>query len=176
VGGLLFVRDASVWRPALTALALGMVAGRARWTARIAVPLLLLTLLPVSWYLAALTRVTEERHPLRTSRACLQSVLDEERAAGRAAHGMFVYLPSGYYLHTYFYYYRQFGWDWRTELSDADLLRMLDTPGEQRPVLLPLRRFAAIRDSHDTRGTTRSLVQLEDVVLLLPGPYARCGM
>ncbi len=176
VGSWLFVRDPSVVRPALIALALGMTAGRARWTARIAVPLLLLTLLPVPWYLAALTRVTTERHPLRTSRACLQSVRDEERAAGRAAPGMFVYLPDGYYLHTYFYYYRQSGWDWRTELSDAELLRMLDTPEAQRPVLLPLRRFAAVRKAHDAGGTTRSLLQLEDVVLLLPGPYARCGI
>jgi hypothetical protein len=153
-----------------------MTAGHARRTAGIAVPLLLLTLLPVSWYLAALTRVTEERHPLRTSRACLQSVRDEERAAGRAAPGMFVYLPDGYYLHTYFYYYRQFGWDTRTELSDAELLRMLDAPGEQRPVLLPLRRFAAVREAYRARGASQPLVQLGDVVLLLPGPYARCGI
>ncbi len=176
VGSLLFVRDPSVWRPALVALALGMTAGRARGTARIAVPLLLLTLLPVSWYLAALTRVTEERHPLRTSRACLQAVRSEERAAGRAAPGMFVYLPGGYYLHTYFYYYRQFGWDSHTDLSDAELLRMLDAPDEQRPVLLPLRRFAAVREAYGARGASQPLVQLGDVVLLLPGPYARCGI
>jgi 4-amino-4-deoxy-L-arabinose transferase-like glycosyltransferase len=176
VGGLLIVRDPSVWRPALVALALGMTAGHGRRTARIAVPLLLLTLLPVPWYLAALTRVTTERHPLRTSRACLQSVRDEERAAGRAAPGMFVYLPDGYYLHTYFYYYRQLGWDWRAELTDAELLRMLDAPDEQRPVLLPLRRFAAVRDAYGARGAAQALVQLGDVVLLLPGPYARCGI
>jgi hypothetical protein len=176
VGSLLFVRDPSVWRPALVALALGIGAGRARWTARIAVPLLLLTWLPVAWYSAALTRVSAERHPLRTSRACIQSVRDEERAAGRAAPGMFVYLPTGYYLHTYFYYYRQFGWDWRTELTDAELLRMLDMPEAQRPVLLPLRRFAAVREAYRAGGPTTPIVQLEDVVLLLPGPYARCGM
>jgi hypothetical protein len=176
VGSWLFVRDPSVWRPALIALAFGVTAGRARWTARIAVPLLLLTLLPVGWYLSALTRAAEERHPLRTSRACLQAVRNEERAAGRAAPGMFVYLPGGYYLHTYFYYYRQFGWDSRAELSDAELLRMLDAPDEQRPVMLPLRRFAAIREAYGTRGASQPLVQLGDVVLLLPGPYARCGI
>jgi 4-amino-4-deoxy-L-arabinose transferase-like glycosyltransferase len=176
VGGLLIVRDPSVWRPALIALALGILARRARWTARVAVPLVLLTLLPIAWYRTALTRVTTERHPLRTSRACMQSVRDEERAVGRSTPGMFVYLPSGYYLHTYFYYYRHFGWDWRTELSDAELLRMLDTPGEQRPILLPRHRFAAVREAHDAPGVARPLVQVDDVVLLLPGPYARCGL
>jgi len=170
------VRDPSVWRPALIALALGILARRARWTARVAVPLVLLTLLPIAWYRTALTRVTTEHHPLRTSRTCMQSVRDEERAAGRSTPGMFVYLPGGYYLHTYFYYYRHFGWDWRTELSDAELLRMLDTPGEQRPILLPRHRFAAVREAHDAPGVARPLVQVDDVVLLLPGPYARCGL
>ncbi len=175
-GGLLVVRDPSVWRPALIALGLGIAAGRARQTARIAVPLVLLTLLPVAWYRAALTRVTTERHPLRTSLACMQSVRDEERSAGRATPPMFVYLPSGYYLHTYFYYYRHLGWDSRTGLSDAELLRMLDTPGEQRPVLLPRHRFVAIRETLDAPRVVRPFVQVDDVVVLLPGPYARCGL
>jgi hypothetical protein len=52
---------------------------------------------------------------------------------------------------------------------------MIDTPGGQRPVLLPLRRFAAVREARGAGGTT-TLVQLEDGVLLLPGPYARCGI
>jgi hypothetical protein len=89
---------------------------------------------------------------------------------------MLVYLPGGSYLHTYFYYYRQLGWDSRTELSDAELLRMLDAPDEQRPVLLPFRRFAAVRDAYGDRGVSQPLVQLGDVVLLLPGPYGRCGI
>ncbi len=175
-GGLLFVRDPSVWRPALIAMAFGSVAGRARQTACIAVPLLLLTLLPVAWYRTALTRATTERHPLRTSRACIQSVRNEERAAGRATPAMLVYLPSGYYLHTYFYYYRHFGWDSRAGLSDAELLRMLDAPGEQRPVLLPRHRFTAVREAHDAPGVVRPFLQVDDVVVLLPGPYARCGL
>jgi hypothetical protein len=89
---------------------------------------------------------------------------------------MSVYLPSGYYLHTYFYYYRRFGWNSRTELSDTELLRMLDVPGDQRPVLLPRHRFAAVQEAHDTPGVARPLIQVDDVVVLMPGPYARCGL
>jgi 4-amino-4-deoxy-L-arabinose transferase-like glycosyltransferase len=175
VAGMLIVRDPSVWRPSLTAIALGLIAGRGRWIARVAVPLILLTFLPVAWYRTALTRVTTERHPLRTSRDCIQSIREKERAAGRAVPGMFVYLPSGFYLHNYFYYYRHLGWDVHEALPDAELLRMLDTPGEQRPVLMPTELFAAVRMAHDTPGTLRPLVPLATVVVLLPGPYAECG-
>jgi len=175
LSGLLIVRDPSVWRPCLAAMALGLLAGRARWTMRLAVPLILLTALPIAWYSTALERVTMGDHPLRTSRDCIESVRDEERAAGRAAPGMFVVLPGGFYLHTYFFYYRHLGWDRHDEVSDVDLLRMLDTPGEQRPVLMPRERFLAIRAAHDRPGVVRPLIQVDNVVALMPGPYAKCG-
>ena len=60
-------------------------------------------------------------------------------------------------------------------LEDADLLSMLDTPGEQRPILMPIGRFEAFRAAYDGAGSSLSLIQLDNVVLLLPGPYARCG-
>jgi hypothetical protein len=103
-------------------------------------------------------------------------VQGSERAAGRRVPGVEAYLPASSYQHRYFFYLRTLGWNWRTELTDAELLGMLDTPGEQRPVLLPLRRFAAVREAHDQPGAARPLVQVDDVVLLLPGPYARCGI
>ena len=139
-------------------------------------PLILLAWLPVASYRTALTRATTDNHPLRTSRDCIQSVRDQELAAGRPAPGMYVYLPSGYYLHNYFYYYRHLGWDVRSELSDQGLMRMLDAPGEQRPVLMPGDRFAIVRSAHDVPGTTRALVPVANVVVLLPGPYAKCGL
>jgi hypothetical protein len=175
IGGAVLVRDPSVWKPGLAAIALGLVAGQAKRVGQIAVPLLLLTLLPVGPYRVTLARLNAATHPLQTAHACVQSVQASERAAGRRVAGVEAYLPAGSYQHRYFFYFRTLGWNWRTELTDAELLRMLDTPEEQRPVLLPLRRFAAIREAHGAGGTT-TLVQLEDVVLLLPGPYARCGI
>jgi len=176
VGGTVLARDPSVWKPGLAALGLGLLAGRGELVARIAVPLLLLTLLPLGPYRATLARLNASSHPLQSASACIQSVQGSERAAGRRVAGVEAYLPADSYQHSYFFYFRRLGLSWRTELSDDQLLRMLDTPGEQRPVLLPLRRFAAVREAHDALGATRPLLQLEDVVLLLPGPYARCGM
>jgi hypothetical protein len=176
VGGTVLARDPSVWKPGLAALGLGLLAGRGELVARIAVPLLLLTLLPLGPYRATLARLNASSHPLQSASACIQSVQGSERAAGRRVAGVEAYLPADSYQHSYFFCFRRLGLSWRTELSDDQLLRMLDTPGEQRPVLLPLRRFAAVREAHDALGATRPLLQLEDVVLLLPGPYARCGM
>jgi hypothetical protein len=176
IGGALLVRDLPVWKPGLAAIVFGLLAGKGKPVARIAVPLLLLTLLPVGPYRATLARLNAGTHPLQSASACVQSVQTEERAAGRPAAGVEAYLPAGAYQHRYFFYFRRLGWNWRTELPDAELLRMLERPGEQRPVLLPLRRFAAVREAHDASGTPRPLVQVEDVVLLLPGPYARCGI
>ena len=176
IGGVLLARDPSVWKPGLAALGFGLLAGRGTLVARIAVPLLLFTLLPLGPYRATLARLNASTHPLQSARACIQSVQGSERAAGRPVAGVEAYLPAGAYQHRYFFYFRRLGWNSRTELPDDELLRMLDTPGEQRPVLLPLRRFAAVREAHDARGTTRPLLQLDDVVLLLPGPYSKCGM
>jgi hypothetical protein len=176
IGGALLSRDPSVWKPGLAALGFGLLAGRGPLVARIAVPLLFLTLLPLGPYRATLARLAVSTHPLQSARACIQTVQDSERTAGRRVAGVEAYLPAGSYQHRYFFYFRRLGWNWRTELSDNELLHILDTPGEQRPILLPLRRFMAVREAHDAPGATRPLVQLEDVVLLLPGPYARCGM
>ncbi len=176
IGGAVLVRDPSVWKPGLAALALGLLAGRGKRVGQVAVPLLLLTLLPVGAYRVTLTRLNAGTRPLQDARACIQSVQGSERAAGRRVPGVEAYLPASSYQHRYFFYLRTLGWNWRTELTDAELLGMLDTPGEQRPVLLPLRRFAAVREAHDQPGAARPLVQVDDVVLLLPGPYARCGI
>jgi hypothetical protein len=176
IGSVVLTRGQSVWKPALAAVAFGLMAGRGKRIVQIAAPLVVLTLLPVGAYRATLARVDTATHPLQTARACIQSIQGSERAAGRRVAGVEAYLPDSSYRHRYFFYLRPLGWNVRAELSDAELLRMLDMPGEQRPVLLPFRRFAAIRGAYDAPGTARPLLQLEDVVLLLPGPYARCGI
>ena len=177
LAGLLIVRHPSVWRPALIAMVLGLLAGRGRSTARIAVPLVLMALLPIAWYRTTLNRVMFEHHPLLTSRNCVQEVQDDERKAGRPVLNVYVYLPGHTYQHPYFFYYRQLGWDRQEGLADEQLMAMLDTPGLQRPIMMPRDQYLAAHAAHDgPTAPLRSLVQVEDIVILMPGPYAKCGI
>jgi 4-amino-4-deoxy-L-arabinose transferase-like glycosyltransferase len=176
LAGFVIVRDPSVLRPALIAVALGALGGRGRWAVRVGVVLTLLSVLPVASYLDTLARVQSGSHPLQSARGCLQSVVAAERGAGRTPQRMYVYLPKGFFQHPYYFYFRRFGWDNRDELSDVDLMRMLDAPAEQRPILMPREQFIAVLAAHEGPRASRPLVSLGTVVLLLPGPYAKCGM
>jgi hypothetical protein len=162
-------------RSALFALLLGLLAGRGPMMARLAVPLLLLTIMPVNAYQEVLRKTVDEAHPQRSTSECLANVRREEQAAGRRVHDMAVYLPPGTYSHSLFFYFRKFGWDRRQELDAPELLRMMDDQAEQRPVLLPRDYWLAIHAKHDPPGTVRSWVVVTGyATVLLPGPYARC--
>src|SRR5450759_2842645 len=127
----------------LRVVLLVLLAGHGRSTARIAVPLVLMALLPIAWYRTTLNRVMFEHHPLLTSRNCVQEVQHAELKAGRPVPGVYVYMPSHYYAHPYFFYYRKLGWDRQEGLADEQLMQMLDTPGLQRPIMMPRDQYLA---------------------------------
>jgi hypothetical protein len=107
----------------------------------------------------------------------VQAVQHAELKAGRPVPGVYVYLPSHYYAHPYFFYYRKLGWDRQEGLADEQLMQMLDTPGLQRPIMMPRDQYLAAHAAHD--GPTAplgSLIQVEEIVILMPGPYAKCGI
>jgi 4-amino-4-deoxy-L-arabinose transferase-like glycosyltransferase len=172
----LTVRMPQALRSGLTALLLGLLAGRGAWTARLAVPLILLTFMPFSDYRWAGHRTTVEAHPMRSTSECIARVRDQERSAGRPVRDMLVYLPGHTFMHPYFFYYRTFGWERQDELPDATLLGILDNPTEQRPVLLPDDRLSRILQTYDPPGKVRPSVLVADgVKVLLPGPYSGCA-
>ena len=143
---------------------------------RAAVSIWLLALLPVPEYHWAVRRTTIESHPLRSTRDCIVEVRRAEQAAGRPVRDMYVYFPPTMFLHQYFFYYRHFGWSQNRELPDQTLVRMLDDPAEQRPVLLAEDHFLRVLEAHDPPGTFRaSMLVGPDMKVALPGPYARCA-
>jgi len=164
-------------RSALTALLLGILAGQGARMARLAVPLILLTLMPVQEYANVIRRTELERHPQRSTSECMARVRAEEQAAGRPVRGMWVYLPRDSYSHSLFFYYREFGWNPRPELTATDLVQTLDDPSQQRPLLVAADYWTAFHATRDARGTIRPSVAATDhATLLLPGPYGRCSM
>jgi hypothetical protein len=175
VFGLAF-RPPQVLQGVLTALLLGLLAGRGAWTARVAVSIWLLSLLPVAEYHWAVRRTTIESHPLRSTRDCIEEVRRTEQAAGRPVRDMYFYFPPTTFLHQHFFYYRHFGWNQNRELPDRTLMRMLDDPAEQRPVLLPEDHLIRVLEAHDPPGMFRASVLVgQGLTVALPGPYARCA-
>jgi 4-amino-4-deoxy-L-arabinose transferase-like glycosyltransferase len=175
------VLGAVVWpqepaRAGLTAILLGVLAGRGAWVARVALPLVALSFMPIPAYQSAVHRTGIQAHPMRRTRDCIAEVRRDEQAAGRPVTDMAIYLPGRTFSHAYFFYYRGFGWDRRDVLPDATLERLLDDSAEQRPILLPGERFRAFTRANDPPGTVRTAVQVnDDMVVALPGPYGRCA-
>lgn len=164
-----------VWRRTLVAVALGALAGRGRLAARVAVLLVLTSLLPIAFYRSALTRTSDRSHPLRAARDCVHAVQMTERRAGRPVQPAYIGVPDGLYQHSYFFYFRKLGWDRHDGIEGGQLMQMLGAPELQRPILMPAGPFSAVDPTRLPRGTRLSSVRLDGAVLALPGPYAACG-
>jgi hypothetical protein len=162
---------------AVVGLVLGTIAGRGARVAGLAVPLVLLSLVAFPEAPALLARMASERHPMRSVRDGVVEVRREERSAGRPVRDELVYLPSGFF-HPLFFYFRTFGWDPQTRgLTDDQLAAIVERPGEQRPVLITKANFESVRwGSRSLPIPKPSYAELSSVVVMvLPGPYARCA-
>jgi len=160
------VRNSSVLRPILIALACGAAASLRR-PGRAVASLLLLLLLPLPAYASTIQQLRVENHPLRDVRDCLLRLQSEP---ARASHrGMYVSVPTERMAHPVYYYFRRVRpWTRASSADAAAAMRELGQPSavpalvvdETRPPVLPsgvaTERFGEIR-------------------LLLPGDYAVCA-
>ncbi len=171
------VRAPQLLRAALSALLLGLLAGRGAWMARLAVPVCLLAFLPVAEYRYAVERTQVQAHPMRSTRDCIADVRRSEEVAGRPVRDMSFDVPPSGFRHSFFFYYRHFGWkQGATAIGDEELTRMLDDPALQRPVLLPDDWLSRLLSRPDPAGpVTPSVLVAQDVRVALPGPYSRCA-
>ncbi|MBI2835436.1 MAG: glycosyltransferase family 39 protein [Acidobacteria bacterium] len=192
--GATLVRVSSSFRPAVAALVLATLAGRPQRVSAVALPLLVVSMLPLDAYRATLGRLPIEKHPMRSARDCVARV---QRAGGREP-GLYVNVPDDLMGHPLNYYFRRIRpWERINSPSKAGLYRRLYV--EQQPVLVGepwyqefMRRLrsrdgrfidelaraggldpAAIRAHAD--DASPPLVSFSDVLLLLPGPYAVCS-
>lgn len=152
----------------LFAVAAGL-AGYGLVGARVAILIAVLTLAPISAYRDMLPRLLADHHPLRSARDCLNDARNREHLAGRATPAMVSLLTGDSYAHQYFYYLRDFGWDYREGVSDDDIRAMVKPSDAQRLVLLTRSRY------QEAGGPHSAAVPLGGVLLLTPGPYAGCG-
>jgi 4-amino-4-deoxy-L-arabinose transferase-like glycosyltransferase len=173
-----YFRSSGVLRPALAALAFGVLAGAGRSATQAIAALFVASLLPLPEYRNTLARLTIDNHPMRTASDCLQRV---EAQAGEPRPGLYLDLPQDVMSHGLNYYFRRVRpWQRAPSPAPAALEPFLEDPAQYRPMLVydgTYQAFMHGRSDSTARARTVSppMVSFPDVVLLLPGPYAACG-
>ncbi|MCX6549673.1 MAG: glycosyltransferase family 39 protein, partial [Acidobacteria bacterium] len=203
VGTVTLFRNQSILRPTVLALIFGFLGARGLAVAPAARIVLLLMLVPIPQYRASASRtVADGHHTLRSARDCVLAVRDHERRAGRPTPDLVAALPPNRFIHSFFFYMRAAGWDKVDPISDAALADALHGAGLQRPVMMPLGRYVdfvharpgvptlpwpparltpagAMPEVDDWIRRSQALsaidVDMLNVGILLPGPYAVCG-
>ena len=173
VGEVRLFRNSHVGRPLAAALVLAVVAGRGSLAARMLWPaILMVAVIPVNNYENMWKRALTRDVRLRAARECLTRVQQTERAAGHHGAGIYAIGEHRWFLHSYYYYLRDLGWEAVPEVDARAVDAAIATPGQQRPVLLDDRVFHAIRSRYTDVVVPR--LPLPTALLLMPGPYAEC--
>jgi 4-amino-4-deoxy-L-arabinose transferase-like glycosyltransferase len=173
VGDRRLFRNSHVGRPLAVAMVLALIAGRGAMAARMLWPVgLMLLVVPVNSYENIWKRTLAIDHRLQNSGACMTRVQRAERAAGHAGQGIYSIGQHRWFLHSYYYYFRDLGWDAVDDLDQRAVDAAIVEVGRQRPVLLDEGTFREIRPRY--RDAPLPRVPLTTAVLLLPGPYAAC--
>ena len=167
-------------RPIVVAILAGRLAGASRMASRLAIPLLIVSVLPLSIYRDTLTRLRTDTHPMRSSSQCIQRV---QAQGGVPAPGLYLDLPDAVISHPMYYYFRRIQpWTRAEAPSLSQLHERLYNPERTQPVLVwdaTYKAFTRQPESPAGPVTTRlaspPMVGLTDALVLLPGPYAGCA-
>jgi 4-amino-4-deoxy-L-arabinose transferase-like glycosyltransferase len=173
VGSTDVFKSSGTFRPALGVLLFGTLAGARRSAAAVAIVLVVAALLPVEAYHRTWARLRADRSPKRDALECIQRVA---AAHGTAARGIYLDLPDKAIGHPLYYYFRRLRpWKRPPAPAPAELSRYLDDPAEQRPILTWGETYQAFRSASPSADTIPMVKFTDDVLLLLPGPYAVCS-
>ncbi len=197
LGGMRILTNRTPLRPGIGAVVLGMLGAGGIAALRPATVALLLLMGPLPKYWEFFPRAMAEEHPLRGLRDCMAQVRESERQQGRQAPGLLAVVPAQF-EHQFYFYFRDVGWQAESEISDRDLTRMIDEPGQQRPVLVERFRYEQFLNHYApqpsrpedpeymrrvdeapavkdwlTHAPPRTRLT-DQALMLLPGPYAVC--
>ena len=196
--GAVVVKNSSVVRPAAAGVALLLLGAPAAIVRALAVSAILLLVLPVNAYHANVMRTSVNASPYRDIRDCLAPIVANQVAQGKPAPG--VWAEVGEMSHLSFYYFRGFGpWQRRGIASNQTVVMHLVVPERYRPVILSDERYkdvfrwllndraaalgrASVLSGADlptleagVEQASVGVTKIENVYLVLPGPYASCG-
>ena len=197
--GPVVLRNSSVTRPAIAAVALLLAGAPAACIRAAMVAGLLLLVVPVQAYHHNVALTKAHRSPYRDLRDCLRPIVAGGISQAKAAPG--VWVERAKLSHTPFFYLRGLGpWQRRDHPSNQTVVMHLVVPQHYRPVVLSPERFsdvigwitndraaalgrASVLSGVDVATLEASLDEtvvgvtlLEDTYFLLPGPFAPCGV
>jgi 4-amino-4-deoxy-L-arabinose transferase-like glycosyltransferase len=173
IGDTRIFRNSHVSRPLAAAMLLALFAGRGAVAARLLWPVtLMLFVIPVNSYENIWKRALVKDYRLRSARECLTRVQRAERAAGRPGAGVYSIGQHRWFLHSYYYYLRDLGWEAVDDIDQRAVDAAIVEPGRQRPVLIDDPAFRTIRPRYRDISVPR--LPLPTAILLMPGPYAEC--
>jgi len=196
--GAVDVRSSSATRPAAVTALTWLTAAPPQILRAAIVGGLLLFALPLSAYQVNAEKAKEYHRVVRAVRDCLTPIVNEQIARGRKRRGTWV--ESNKVSFIPFYYLRGFGaWQEGRGDSDGRIVGHLLSPDEPEFVLLSPQRYhevverlvsnrtelleqAARLTGSDPAVMAERLeqisvgrLQIQDNILLLPGPYVSCG-
>jgi 4-amino-4-deoxy-L-arabinose transferase-like glycosyltransferase len=187
-GDVMLFRNTSLVRPTLVGAVMTMLAGWPEAIGRFGIPVLIVAIAPVDAYRATLQGLGTGRPVIRQTRDCILETGSGPALMSSGPRGLYVDGDGpvdGYdtpFNHEYAYYFRKVRpWMRPHDVSPTLLQRYLFDPAEQRPLLMSETRYHAVLndfppDGDLSRSALPALVSFEeDVVMVLPGPYAACG-
>jgi 4-amino-4-deoxy-L-arabinose transferase-like glycosyltransferase len=172
IGGVKVFQNSSVLRPGLIGVLALAVSGQIALSSRLLAALVLFLALPIWNYPAEVSRVTGWDNPLHVAGECAARVHASAGLTGgvyNAAHGKI--------HHSHYYYLYRLGEWTEPEVADAaEVHRRLYTPGQETIVLMPVTEYRALqaRDPSASAPAVPPGVNLDGVVVVMPGPYQAC--
>jgi 4-amino-4-deoxy-L-arabinose transferase-like glycosyltransferase len=172
-------KSSGIVRPLAVALVFGLLGGIGWRAPRLVTGLLVLSVLPLTMYRQSFLQLSNGSHPMRAARDCINHV----QASTAVSPGMYVDVPPPRMPYPHYYYFRTVRPWVRTEAPAPEKLRpYLGDPVEQRPVLVWAPTYMEFRRGIAPEGTAGgsapalTFIHVDDVLLLLPGPYAACAV
>jgi 4-amino-4-deoxy-L-arabinose transferase-like glycosyltransferase len=177
IGGVPLLSNSSVLRPVVIMIIFWCAALQARLAARVAIAVAILALLPWRGYERTFTRLRAPGYPLRAVGGCIRSLQATEPVGAPGVYNAATTMNSN----SYFYYWRDLGWQKADERRLEEVRRRLVDADAQSPILLSARDYDVWRRSGESRDVARLLGRQpggiapdSSLVMLLPGRYEVC--
>jgi hypothetical protein len=171
----LVVKSTGVLRPLLTIVLAAVVAGRSARAVQLVALLMVLSLAPLGAYVATLSRLGVEKHPIRSVRDCIREV------QARDAHlrpGLYADIAGPISHPSYFYLRQVRPWTRQETPRPGALDQYVHDPSAWRPSLVDETRYRAYKSGPEAQrfsGVSPPLLSIPDQILFLPGPYTVCS-